>query len=175
MNPVISNRYAKALFLLAKKENVLQEISRESQSVIDFFSNQKTAIMLLKNPVVSKEKKTNIFQKSFQGQLSTLMQSFIKLVIDKGRYRDLLSILDQYIEIYKQEMNIISLELVTTKKINDSLKQKINNKLGAQENVVFKETIDPKILGGILIKLNDLQFDATVKNKLNNVRKTFKI
>ena len=175
MNPVISNRYAKALFLLAKKENVLQEISRESQSVIDFFSNQKTAIMLLKNPVVSKEKKTNIFQKSFQGQLSTLMQSFLKLVIDKGRYRDLLSILDQYIEIYKKEMNIISLELVTTKKINDSLKQKINNKLGAQENVVFKETIDPKILGGILIKLNDLQFDATVKNKLNNVRKTFKI
>ena len=175
MNPVISNRYAKALFLLAKKENVLQEISRESQSVIDFFSNQKMAMKLLKNPVVSKEKKINIFQKSFQGQLSTLMQSFIKLVIDKGRYRDLLSILDQYIEIYKQEMNIISLELVTTKKINDSLKQKINNKLGAQENVVFKETIDPKILGGILIKLNDLQFDATVKNKLNNVRKTFKI
>jgi len=175
MNPVISNRYAKALFLLAKKENVLQEISRESQSVIDFFSNQKTAMMLLKNPVVSKEKKINIFQKSFQGQLSTLMQSFIKLVIDKGRYRDLLSILDQYIEIYKKEMNIISLELVTTKKINDSLKQKINNKLGAQENVVFKETIDPKILGGILIRLNDLQFDATVKNKLNNVRKTFKI
>ena len=175
MNPVISNRYAKALFLLAKKENVLQGISRESQSVIDFFSNQKTAMMLLKNPVVSKEKKINIFQKSFQGQLSTLMQSFIKLVIDKGRYRDLLSILDQYIEIYKKEMNIISLELVTTKKINDSLKQKINNKLGAQENVVFKETIDPKILGGILIRLNDLQFDATVKNKLNNVRKTFKI
>ena len=175
MNPVISNRYAKALFLLAKKENVLQEISRESQSVIDFFSNQKMAMMLLKNPVVSKEKKINIFQKSFQGQLSTLMQSFIKLVIDKGRYRDLLSILDQYIEIYKKEMNIISLELVTTKKINDSLKQKINNKLGAQENVVFKETIDPKVLGGILIRLNDLQFDATVKNKLNNVRKTFKI
>jgi len=175
MNPVISNRYAKALFLLAKKEGVLQEISRESQSVIDFFSNQKMAMMLLKNPVVSKEKKINIFQKSFQGQLSTLMQSFIKLVIDKGRYRDLLSILDQYIEIYKKEMNIISLELVTTKKINDSLKQKINNKLGAQENVVFKETIDPKVLGGILIRLNDLQFDATVKNKLNNVRKTFKI
>jgi len=175
MNPVISNRYAKALFLLAKKENLLQEISRESQSVIDFFSNQKMAMMLLKNPVVSKEKKINIFQKSFQGQLSNLMQSFIKLVIDKGRYRDLLSILDQYIEIYKKEMNIISLELVTTKKINDSLKQKINNKLGAQENVVFKETIDPKVLGGILIRLNDLQFDATVKNKLNNVRKTFKI
>ena len=175
MNPVISNRYAKALFLLAKKENVLQEISRESQSVIDFFSNQKMAMMLLKNPVVSKEKKINIFQKSFQGQLSNLMQSFIKLIIDKGRYRDLLSILDQYIEIYKKEMNIISLELVTTKKINDSLKQKINNKLGAQENVVFKETIDPKVLGGILIRLNDLQFDATVKNKLNNVRKTFKI
>jgi len=175
MNPVISNRYAKALFLLAKKENLLQEISRESQSVIDFFSNQKMAMMLLKNPVVSKEKKINIFQKSFQGQLSNLMQSFIKLIIDKGRYRDLLSILDQYIEIYKKEMNIISLELVTTKKINDSLKQKINNKLGAQENVVFKETIDPKVLGGILIRLNDLQFDATVKNKLNNVRKTFKI
>ena len=175
MNPVISNRYAKALFLLAKKENLLQEISRESQSVIDFFSNQKMAMMLLKNPVVSKEKKINIFQKSLQGQLSTLMQSFIKLVINKGRYRDLLSILDQYIEIYKKEMNIISLELVTTKKINDSLKQKINNKLGAQENVVFKETIDPKVLGGILIRLNDLQFDATVKNKLNNVRKTFKI
>ena len=103
------------------------------------------------------------------------MQSFIELVVSKGRYRQLVSIFGQYIELYKKEMNIISLELVTAKKINDQLKQKINHKLGEQENVAFKETIDPSIMGGILIRLNDLQFDATIKKKLNNVRKTFKI
>ena len=53
--------------------------------------------------------------------------------------------------------------------------QKINQKLGEQENVAFKETIDPSIMGGILIRMNDLQYDATIKKKLNNVRKTFKI
>ena len=103
------------------------------------------------------------------------MLSFIKLVIDRGRYNNLQSILEQFNEIFKKEKNIISLELVSSRRLNDSLKQKINQKIGSNENVIFKESIDPKILGGILIKLNDLQYDATVKNKLNNVRKTFKI
>ena len=124
---------------------------------------------------ISKEKKLSIFQKSFNDKLSTLMLSFIKLVIDRGRYNNLQSILEQFNEIFKKEKNIISLELVSSRRLNDSLKQKINQKIGSNENVIFKESIDPKILGGILIKLNDLQYDATVKNKLNNVRKTFKI
>ena len=175
MGSVISNRYAKALFSLAKKDNVLKEISVESKFLIDFFSHQKSAKVFLKNPVLGQAQKTSILKKVFQNNLSTLMHSFIALVVEKGRYRQLVSILGQYIELYKKEMNIISLELVTTNKINDELKQKINQKLGEQENVAFKETIDPSIMGGILIKLNDLQFDATVKKKLNNVRKTFKI
>ncbi len=175
MDSVSSNRYAKALFSLAKKDNILKEISIESKFLMDFFSNQKTAKGFLKNPVFGQKKKIAIFQKIFQNNLSPLMQSFIELVVSKGRYRQLVSIFGQYIELYKKEMNIISLELVTAKKINDQLKQKINQKLGEQENVAFKETIDPSIMGGILIRLNDLQFDATIKKKLNNVRKTFKI
>jgi len=175
MNPIISNRYAKALFLLAKKDSLLNEINNEAQSLIDFFSSHNDARLLLINPVISKEKKLNVFQKSFNGKLSSLMLSFVKLVIERGRYRNLNNMLEQYIEIYKKEKNIISLELVTSKNISDSLKKKIHQKLGSQENVIFKETVDPKILGGILIRLNDLQYDATVKNKLNNVRKAFKI
>ena len=175
MNPIISNRYAKALFLLAKKDGILNEINAESQSLVSFFSNDKAARLLLINPVISKEKKLSIFQKSFNDKLSTLMMSFIKLVIDRGRYNNLQSILEQFNEIFKKEKNIISLELVSSRRLNDSLKQKINQKIGSNENVIFKESVDPKILGGILIKLNDLQYDATVKNKLNNVRKTFKI
>ena len=175
MNPIISNRYAKALFLLAKKDSLLNEINNEAQSLIDFFSNYNDARLLLINPVISKEKKLNIFQKSFNGKLSSLMLSFVRLVIERGRYRNLNNMLEQYIEIFKKEKNIISLELVTSKNISDSLKKKIHQKLGSQENVIFKETVDPKILGGILIRLNDLQYDATVKNKLNNVRKAFKI
>ena len=175
MDAVISNRYAKAFFLLTKDQNKLKEMRQESEFLIEFFSNQKLAKTLLSNPVVNKEKKIAIFHNSFQGTLSTLMQSFINLIIEKGRYRDLVSILQQYIEFYKKEMNIVSMEVVTTKKINESLKQRIKNKVGVQENVILKETIDKKILGGILIRLNDLQFDSTVKNKLNNVRKNFKI
>jgi len=175
MDSVISNRYAKALFSLAKKESVLKEISAESKFLIDFFSNQKQAQVFLKNPVLGQEQKMAILKKTFQNKLSNLMQAFIELVIVKGRYRQLVSILGHYIELYKKEMKIISLELVTTQTINDELKQKINQKLGEQENVAFKETIDPSIIGGILIRMNDLQFDATIKKKLNNVRKTFKI
>ena len=56
MNPIISNRYAKALFLLAKKDGILNEINAESQSLVSFFSNDKAARLLLINPVISKEK-----------------------------------------------------------------------------------------------------------------------
>ena len=84
MNPIISNRYAKALFLLAKKDSLLNEINNEAQSLIDFFSSHNDARLLLINPVISKEKKLNIFQKSFNGKLSSLMLSFVRLVIERG-------------------------------------------------------------------------------------------
>ena len=175
MNSIISNRYAKALFLLAKKDNILNEINDESQSLISFFSSDIDARLLLTNPVISKDNKLSIFKKSFKEKLSPLMLSFIKLVVNRGRYNYLNSILEQFNEMFKKEKNIISLELVSSRSLSDSLKQKIHQKLGSNENVIFKESIDPKVLGGILIKLNDLQYDATVKNKLNNVKKTFKI
>ena len=66
------------------------------------FSNDKAARLLLINPVISKEK-TKYFSKSFNDKLSTLMLSFIKLVIDRGRYNNLQSILEQFNEIFKKE------------------------------------------------------------------------
>ena len=84
MNSIISNRYAKALFLLAKKDNILNEINDESQSLISFFSSDIDARLLLTNPVISKDNKLSIFKKSFKDKLSTLMLSFIKLLLLTG-------------------------------------------------------------------------------------------
>ena len=175
MNSVVSNRYARAFFLLAKEQKKLTETYNESEQLIDFFSNTNLAQQALNNPVLDKSKKRSLFQKSFQGSLSKLTQSFLAIIVERGRYKQLVSILQQYTKLYKKEMKMVDLEVVTTKKINLALKEKIKEKIGNQENVVFKETINPNILGGILIKLNDLQFDATIKKRLNDVRKNFKI
>ena len=66
-------------------------------------------------------------------------------------------------------------DLITAKKANDELKSIIVKRLGQEKKILLNEKVDKSILGGVLIKVNDKQFDSTVKNHLNKIKSSFKV
>ena len=76
--------------------------------------------------------------------------------------------------LYRSEKNIMYVDLVTAQKADEELKQKILKSLG-NKKVLLNEKINPKILGGVLIRVDDKQFDSTVKSSINKIKSSFKI
>lgn len=83
-------------------------------------------------------------------------------------------IIEQFTAIYNQKNGIVEAEVVTAEKLNESLEKKIKSyiekKYGAKE-VFLKNTIDPKIKGGIILKIGDEIIDGSVEGRLNELKK----
>ena len=160
-----SNRYAKALFEKAIEKNSTDQVLADLKLILTSINEEAGLVDLVKNPTIKKNIKTTIFKKAFGSKINGITMDFLSLVISKGRESFLLDMIKKYINLYNQQNNIRVAEL------KESIKQKINNGGRVQLN----EKIDKSLLGGFIIKTGDLQYDASVKKKINNAKRAFKL
>ena len=96
-------------------------------------------------------------------------------VLKKGREPILLQIIKKYKYLNLEAQQIILAEVVTASPMSDQMKEAIKNKLNPNKKVQLVEKIDQQILGGFIINSGDLQYDASVRKKINNVKRAFKL
>ena len=170
-----SLRYAKALFEASKTEGTAQEVLRDLE-VLQNLINEKTEFFnLINNPTISNQKKRELFRTVFQNKLHKTTMQFLFLVLKKGREALLLEIIKKYKALNLESLNIVLAEIVTAKPMSEDIKEKIKKKLSANKKVQLIEKIDESLLGGFIINSGDLQYDASVRKKINNVKSAFKL
>jgi len=175
MSVVVAKRYAKSIFTLAKERGALEKTYEESKFLITLFKQDKQAFSLLINPVISFSKKREIFKKAFSQKISSFTLLYFYFIIKNKRADSLTPILEEYNILYRLEKKITCADVITAKKSTEELRQAIKEKLGLEKNILFNEKIDEKILGGVLIRVGDQQFDSTVKNSINKIKSSFKV
>ncbi len=175
MSVVVAKRYAKSIFDLCQEKDSLERTYKEINILIQVFKNNKTILDFLINPVISFSQKKDFFDKGLKDKLDNLTMSILYFVIRNKRANILIQILEEYNLLYRKEKKIMYVDLVTAKKANDELKSIIIKRLGQEKKILLNEKIDKSILGGVLIKVNDKQFDSTVKNHINKIKSSFKV
>lgn len=175
MSVVVAKRYAKSIFTLAKENSVLEKTYKESKLITSLFKQDEQALLFLINPVISFSRKKNIFKNAFSQKISPFMLSCFYFIIKNKRANNLMSILEEYNSLYRLEKNITSVDIITAKKATEGLRRAIKEKLGLEKNILFNERVDEKVLGGVLIRVGDQQFDSTVKNSINKIKSSFKV
>ena len=98
-------------------------------------------------------------------------------MINKGREAYLEDLINKYKEIYNNHNNISVLEVVSAKPLTDEQKNIITKKATTDNNrkIYLKEQIDPDLVGGVIIKKEGAQYDASIRKKLKNARRAFKL
>ena len=174
-NTRASLRYAKALFESTKESGTLEEVMVDIRFLENIISDKQELFRLLHNPTINKKTKEALFLKAFKGKLHPTTMRFLIMILNKGRESMLWAIINKYIKLYRKEKQVIFAEIVSSKPLGEDLKQKIKQRIGPNYNIELNEVIDKNILGGFIIKYGDLQYDASVRNKLNNVKRAFKL
>ncbi len=170
----IGVRYAKAFFELAKEKKSLAEAKKDIE-LIQLLSTKVTDFKLLvESPVINAMKKTEIFRALFKGQISEFSQSFIDLIVANKREFYLNDITRNFLDMVRKDQGIKSAFFSTAITADPELiaqVQKITEKY-FDTKVELTTTVNPELLGGYILRVEDRQVDASVSSKLNKIKST---
>jgi len=172
----IASRYAKSLIDLATEKGIADDVLTDMETMNKAIESRDFEL-LLQSPIVSGEKKKEILDAIFKNKVSTLSLDFFKGAVDKGREPYLDAIADEYILQYRSQKGISSVTLTTAKELStealEGIKSKLNASSNTDKNIELNTIVDEKLLGGFIVQFGDRRYDASVANKLQNLKKEF--
>ena len=171
----VSYRYAKSLLLLAEEKNILNKISVDGELIYNTIFNSKELRSVLKSPVVKLNIKKSLLNKIFDKKISREAISFLDFVIEKNRVNILLEIFKEFLLLVDKENNVLNTKVVSAVALNDVTKHHISDCFETRtgKSIKVNYSLDPGLIGGFIVKIEDLVYDASIKNQLQLLRKKF--
>ena len=153
-------RYAKSLLDLSKEQNAVEEVKNDMVFFEQTVDNSPELEAILKNPIVPLDKKQGILQGVFGGKVHAITESFLKLVVNKGRSAILFDTAKQFVAQYNAIKGVVTAEVTSATALTEANKTEVialvKKELGASE-VVIKEKVNPALIGGFIITIGDKQ------------------
>jgi F-type H+-transporting ATPase subunit delta len=168
----ISVRYAKALFSLAKDKDLLSAVKNDMELVSGACSQSVEFNLLLKSPVVKISEKIRLMKLIFGGKVNELSLNFLELITRKKREVFIPSICHNVLALIREHKNIKTAVLTTAIKMDPEVLQRaekiFEKELGTK--VELSGRVNPHIIGGIILRINDQQYDASVATQLKRLK-----
>ena len=164
--------YSQALYELALEENSLKEVEENVQVLINLISKSEDLNILIKNPTYKQDEQINIINILFQKfQFNNLLKKFISFLIQKRRFFYLENILKGFIDACSKNRGEITAKLSVAKALSNEEINKIKNDLSQNfgSDVKLNYTLDPSLIGGLIMQVESLMIDTSIKNKLQQI------
>jgi F-type H+-transporting ATPase subunit delta len=173
----LAGRYASALFDLARGERQIDAVSRSLDALGSALVDSKDFAELIASPLVSREQAGKAFA-ALAPRLAVdpITTNFLGVLARNGRKRELRPIIRAFRRLAAEHRGETTAEVVTAYPLKDdqvaALKQQLRTRAGRDVNL--DATVDPDILGGIVVKLGSQMIDASIRTKLNRLASAMK-
>lgn len=174
LSPKLASRYAKSLFVLSKEKQQLDAVYNDMVLINDSIKGSKEFSLMLKSPIITSDKKEKIINLIFGGKLSEITSTFINLIVKKGREEHLAEVAVAFIDAYNKENHVAIATLTSAVELDKSSIDKIKNLLlsiDGNTSVQLETKVNPKLLGGFVLKYGDKLLDYSIQRKLHLIRK----
>lgn len=170
----IAARYAKALFDGALETKVLDKVYKDLCALRDLFHAVPGITGFLTNPAIPQTERTSFIQEQFEKKVQPLVYNLIKLMEENDRITALPSTIDRFEEILNERNRVATAEVVTAVELSEKLESKLCKTLESMfglSEVNLHKRVDPGILGGAIVKIQDKVIDGSYVGKLEALRK----
>lgn len=163
----IARPYAKAAFESALESKQLGKWSTTLELLALVAADERVAAMLT-NPKVSAEQRLSLFVSIAGDNLTNGLSNFVKLLSENNRLAALPAILERFLALKAEYEKTVDVNLSSAVALSDDQKalfaKKLEVKLGRK--VSIQNTVDPTLLGGVIIKAEDLVIDGSVRGRI---------
>ncbi len=176
-NDILARRYAKALFVVGKEENALDDYAETLQAFAGLYAGTPEVVDGLTNRMYPADVRLKVMQGIVKSaKVSPIMGNFLNLLAEKGRANVLPEITASFQAMVDEERNICHGTVVSSTELSPALQKKTKETLEkiTGKQVVLTAEIDSSILGGIIAKVGDLVLDGSIKTQLEGLKESIK-
>src|SRR4051812_36057255 len=173
----LAGRYASALFDLARDQRQIDAAGRSLDALSQALLDSKDFAELVASPLVSRQEAGKAFAAlAPQLGLDPITTNFVGVLARNGRKNVLRAVIRAFGRLAAEHRGEVRAEIVTARPLNDdqiaALEKQLRARAGSDVNI--DASVDPTILGGIVVKLGSQQIDASIRTKLNRLAAAMK-
>jgi len=168
----IAQVYSRALFDVAKEHDKLDVVRDQLGEFADALDGSRDLQVFLFSPYFSTDEKKEGLRKAVQDGDESLM-NFLELLLEKHRMPAIFRIRRQYDELWEAENRLLPVQVTSAIELEDSTVSQIGDAIGEQtgQRIELTREVDPDILGGIVLRVGNSVLDASIRHRLEQLRK----
>jgi len=168
----IAQVYARSLFQVAKEHDVLDEMHEQLGQFADALSESHDLAVFFFSPYFSTQEKKDGLKSSVSGA-NELFMNFLEALVERHRMPAIFRIRTRFESFWDEENRLLPVAITSAIDLDESIVRDIGNRIGEQtgRKVELSSAVDPDILGGIVLRVGNFILDASIKNRLEQLRK----
>jgi F-type H+-transporting ATPase subunit delta len=164
--------YATSLLELADEQKRLEPVAQELGALQEIIRAISAFKIYLSDPAIGQVERWELLQRVLGSGLSPLMMSFLRVLNEKGRLGGLDEIVDAYDDLLDQRLGKIEVDVTVAHKLTPDQLDEVQKKVSAalKREAVLHAYVDEKIIGGVVLRIQDQLIDGSVKAQLEAMR-----
>jgi F-type H+-transporting ATPase subunit delta len=168
----IAEVYGRSLFEVAQEHDNLDLIRDQLGQFADALHDSRDLAIFFFSPYFSTQEKIDGLDRAVEGADPTLT-NFLKLLIEKHRMPAIFRIRRVYDELWERENKVLPVQIRTATTLDEDIVREIGDKIaqGTGQKIELTASVDPDLLGGIVLRVGNSILDASIRNRLETLRK----
>jgi ATP synthase F1 delta subunit len=164
--------YGRSLFEVAREQGKLDVLREQLGQLADALAANRELAVFFFSPYFSTEEKKDGLKRVVTGAEPVFM-NFLEALIERHRMPAIFRIRDDYQKLWEDERHLLAVEVTSAIELDKATVSSIGDRIGEQtkRTVELSSKVDPDILGGIVLRVGNVILDASIRNRLEQLRK----
>jgi len=168
----IARVYARSLFEVARERDKLDEVREQLGQFADTLEGERDMAIFFFSPYFSTGEKKQGLERAVTGA-DEVFTNFLELLVDKHRMPVIFRIRRAYDTLWEEEHRLLPVQVTSAIELDAKIVKQIGERIGerTERRVELTTRVEPDILGGIVVQVGNSILDASVRNRLEQLRK----
>ena len=168
----IAQVYARSLFEVAQEHDKLDEVRDQIGQFADALGESRELQTFFFSPYFSTEEKKKGLASALDGA-DPVVENFLELLIEKHRMPAIFRIRARFDALWEEENKLLPVQITSAVDLDDAVTSQIGDEIGRQtgRKIELTSTVDPDVLGGLIVRVGNSILDASVRTRLERLRK----
>jgi ATP synthase F1 delta subunit len=168
----IAQVYARSLFEVAVERDALDEVRDQLSAFADAMRDNRDLAVFFFSPYFSVAEKKDGLSRTVTDANPALF-NFLEALIERHRMPAIFRIRTEFEALWEEEKRLLPVHLTSAVSLDDSVVQNLGERIGRQvdRDVQVSSEVDPDILGGVVLRVGNVILDASIKSRLEQLRK----
>jgi len=169
----VADVYARSLFEVAKEHDRLDAIREQLDQFAAALNDHRQMAVFFFSPYFSTEEKINALERSIE-DADPIFMNFLEALVERHRMPAVFRIRVAYEKLWDDENKRLPVQITSAVALGEETVQSIGDRISEQtgQTVELSSSVDPDLIGGIVLRVGNVILDASIRNRLNQLRKT---